>query len=191
MGAGNILTRIGVNTGRMKVGNYGTLQKLNYTALGDEVNLASRLEGANKLYGSQILVAQSTVELSKNQFLFRRLDLLRVKGKKKPIAVHELMAEGAGDARQQQIVRNYWSRRSGSDISSRIGRKPSGLLVALLRSTLYAARWPDPDAAETRAGISRKLATDRLGWRAYREGQVTREWLCLKGVLPCLRGSRA
>jgi adenylate cyclase len=107
MGAGNILTRIGINTGKMKVGNYGSLQKLNYTALGDGVNLASRLEGANKLYGSQILVAQPTVELAKDRFLFRQLDLLRVKGKKKPMAVYELLAEGAGDARQQKLIAEF------------------------------------------------------------------------------------
>ena len=62
MGAGNIHTRIGVNTGPANVGNYGSLQKLNYTCLGDNVNLASRLEGANKIYGSSILVAHPTVE---------------------------------------------------------------------------------------------------------------------------------
>ncbi len=94
LGAGNVHTRIGVNTGLANVGNYGSLQKLNYTVLGDSVNLASRLEGANKIYGSRILVAQPTMELAKDHFLFRQLDLLRVKGKKKPMAVYELLAGG-------------------------------------------------------------------------------------------------
>jgi adenylate cyclase len=129
MGAGGIMTRIGVNTGRMKVGNYGSLQKLNYTALGDEVNLASRLEGANKLYGSQILVAQSTVDLSKDQFLFRRLDLLRVKGKKKPIAVYELMAEGAGDETQQKIAAEF--EEALTAYQQQNWEKAESLLVAL------------------------------------------------------------
>ena len=107
MGAGEIRTRIGINTGKMKVGNYGSLQKLNYTALGDGVNLASRLEGANKIYGSQILVAQPTVDLARERFLFRKLDLLRVKGKKKPMPVYELMAEGAGDGAQRQLAMEF------------------------------------------------------------------------------------
>src|SRR5205823_6252034 len=81
LGATRLLTRIGVNTGPMALGNMGSSRKFAYTVLGDSVNLASRLEGANKLYGSQILVAHSTAELVKGHFVVRQLDLLRVKGK--------------------------------------------------------------------------------------------------------------
>ena len=93
MGAEGLLTRIGINTGPMVFGNMGSSRKFNYSVLGDAVNLASRLEGANKFYGSRILLAQPTAEQVKDQFLLRKLDLLRVKGKKEPMAVYELLGE--------------------------------------------------------------------------------------------------
>ena len=94
LGASRLLTRIGINTGPMTLGNMGSSLKFAYTVLGDSVNLASRLEGANKIYGSQILLAQPTADLIKDLFVVRRLDLLRVTGKLKPMAVYELMADG-------------------------------------------------------------------------------------------------
>jgi adenylate cyclase len=94
LGAKGMLTRVGLHTGPMTFGNMGSPQKFNYTVIGDAVNLGSRLEGANKLYGSEILISQTTADLVKGQFVFRQLDRLRVKGKKKPMAVYELMAEG-------------------------------------------------------------------------------------------------
>ncbi len=94
MGAPGLLTRIGINTGQMVFGNMGSAQKFNYTVLGDSVNLGSRLEGANKLYGSRILIAQSTADIVRDRFILRKLDDLRVKGKKQPMGVYELISEG-------------------------------------------------------------------------------------------------
>jgi adenylate cyclase len=108
-GAKDLLTRIGINTGPMIVGFTGSGKRLSYSVLGDSVNLGSRLESANKLYGSQILVSETTAGLVKDRFLLRRLDVLRVVGKEQPIAVYELIAEGPGDDRRRRLARLYES----------------------------------------------------------------------------------
>jgi adenylate cyclase len=97
-GAKGMLTRIGINTGPMVVGNMGSPQKFNYSVLGDSVNLGSRLEGANKFYGSRILISETTAHLVKDKFVLRQLDVLRVKGKQQPLAAYELIAEGTPNA---------------------------------------------------------------------------------------------
>ncbi|MFN4216864.1 MAG: CHASE2 domain-containing protein [Brevinematales bacterium] len=84
-------TRIGMNSGPAVVGNMGSRQRMNYTMMGDTVNLASRLEGANKFYGTYTMMSESTYEQVKDHFVCRRLDIIRVKGKSQPIAVYELV----------------------------------------------------------------------------------------------------
>lgn len=82
---------IGINTGIMTVGNMGSEGRMNYTLMGDNVNLGARLEGTNKMYGTMIIVSESTYALVKDQFLFRELDTIRVKGKNKPVVIYELI----------------------------------------------------------------------------------------------------
>jgi len=83
---------IGLNTGIASVGNMGSALRYGYTALGDSVNLSSRLEGLNKDYGTHILVNETTYLAAKDSgFVFRELDLIRVKGKLQPVILYELV----------------------------------------------------------------------------------------------------
>src|SRR5205823_2045576 len=87
---------IGLNTGVASVGNMGSSLRYGYTALGDTVNLSSRLEGLNKDYGTHIIVNESTYNAVKDSdFIFRELDLIRVKGKLQPVTIYELVGRGS------------------------------------------------------------------------------------------------
>lgn len=82
-------TRIGINSGPAVVGNMGSHSRFDYTAMGDTVNLASRLEGACKHYGLPILVGENTYSLIKEEILAREVDLIRVVGKRKPERIYQ------------------------------------------------------------------------------------------------------
>jgi adenylate cyclase len=82
--------RIGINTGEMVVGNMGSTAKFNYTVIGDSVNLASRLEGANKSYRTGIIISEWTHQQVKEDFLCRELDIVSVKGRSEPVTIVEL-----------------------------------------------------------------------------------------------------
>lgn len=100
-------TRFGLNYGDAIVGNMGSVDRLNYTAIGDNVNLAARLEAINKTYGTAIIASQSIYEQCKEQFLFRPLDVVHVRGKRLSTPIYELMATKTGNnnllATPQQI----------------------------------------------------------------------------------------
>jgi class 3 adenylate cyclase len=100
-----LLTRIGVNTGEMVVGNMGTQKKMNYTIISNAVNLASRLEGVNKVYGTWILAADSTIQETKGKLLTRRLDCVKVVGINETVRIHEILElkSDASDALFEQV----------------------------------------------------------------------------------------
>ncbi len=82
---------IGMNTGIMTVGNMGSKSRMDYTLMGDNVNLGARLEGTNKIYGTNIIISEFTYEKIKDNFLCRELDNIRVKGKQQPVKIFEVM----------------------------------------------------------------------------------------------------
>ena len=96
-----LFTRIGINSGDMVVGNMGTQKKMNYTIVSNAVNLAARLEGINKQYGTRILASEETIRQTQNRLLTRKLDRIRVVGINEPVQVYEIL-ETMADATQEQ-----------------------------------------------------------------------------------------
>ncbi len=82
---------IGISTGPMLVGNMGSKRRFNFTIMGDNVNLASRLEGLNKKFGTHLIIGESTYEAVRNKMVVRELDLIRVAGKTRPVKIFELL----------------------------------------------------------------------------------------------------
>jgi adenylate cyclase len=99
--------RVGVNSGDMLVGNIGSEFRLNYTVIGDAVNVASRLEGANKEYGTEIIIGEETRRLAGDRILVRELDRLMVYGRAGGIAIYELLDVAEGGATPPGWVAMY------------------------------------------------------------------------------------
>jgi adenylate cyclase len=98
---------VGINTGPMAVGNMGSDRLFDYTAIGDNVNLGSRLEGLNKYYGTNILISQTTAAAVGNAFILRDMDQVRVKGKAQAARIYELLGEGEPDPELARYLELY------------------------------------------------------------------------------------
>jgi adenylate cyclase len=106
-GMKNIAIGIGVNSGPVNVGNIGSEKRLSWTVMGDNVNLASRLEGMTKQYRTAILINETTHEQTKQQFVAREVDKIRVKGKTRPVTVYELLALAAEHNKYEALLVAY------------------------------------------------------------------------------------
>jgi len=137
---------IGLNTGVASVGNMGSELRYGYTAMGDAVNLASRLEGLNKEYRTHILVSETTYAAARDtRLIFRELDLLRVQGKMQPVTIYELLAshdtliDGAGEL----AARLEMFARGRACYQTRQWRESQIIFEKLLE------RWPDDGPSRT------------------------------------------
>jgi len=106
-GRPELLTRFGIHVGRVMVGHFGAPERMSFTVLGDGVNLASRLEGLNKQYGTTILVSEAVRLAAGTDFAFRLLDKVAVKGRREGVKVHELLGEAAAAGASTLVVAAY------------------------------------------------------------------------------------
>ncbi|MDR3204283.1 MAG: adenylate/guanylate cyclase domain-containing protein [Deltaproteobacteria bacterium] len=113
-----LTTRMGLNTGQVIAGNIGAKHRINYTVMGDAVNLASRLVGVNKLFNTAILASEATAAKAKEKICFRILDKVRVMGRKGVIIVYEVFAEAGSLSPEvaqgvnffERALKHYWDK---------------------------------------------------------------------------------
>ncbi|MGH6740720.1 MAG: adenylate/guanylate cyclase domain-containing protein, partial [Bradyrhizobium sp.] len=102
--------RMGLNSGEALVGNIGSRRRFNYSVMSDAVNVASRLEGANKYYGTTIIASETTVAATGATFTWRELDATRVKGRNTPVKIYELLAEAGGETSEQREAASAYAQ---------------------------------------------------------------------------------
>ena len=158
LGNVDLRMRVGIATGSVIVGNMGSNTRFDYSAIGDHVNLAARLENVNKVYGTSTLVAASTIEMVNGRVPHRLVDRVRVKGKSEPVAVFTLDADPAIVAISDQAIEAYrqqdWDR-STTHWQSLLELSPNDPIATVylkripdLRSQLRAADWDGSVALE-------------------------------------------
>jgi adenylate cyclase len=147
---------IGINSGNCCVGNLGSSQRFDYSAIGDDVNVASRLEGRSKNYGVTIVIGENLARRLEGWAVFE-LDRVRVKGKSKPVVVSTLLAEDAAPLRaalsRHEAMLAFYRARSWDEaegVIAELERDPSlqplGALYALYRERIAGfRRVPPPD----------------------------------------------
>jgi len=158
-----LTARIGINSGLMLVGNIGSRYRFSYGALGDQVNLGSRLEGLNKMYGTEILLGENTARFLEGSFLLRELDMVKVVGRKQPLRIYELVGKSDDSLPEQ---RNQSLRHFAAGLEA-YRRQFWQDAIAFFNQSL--ALWPED-------GPSRIMA-ERC--RIYREACPPADWDCV------------
>jgi adenylate cyclase len=140
-------TRFGLHCGPAIVGHFGGSERLNYTAVGDTVNLAARLEGLNKTYGTTIIASEAIVRAVGGTFVFRQLDIVAAKGKQQATRIYELLGPAATP--RTEVVERYerafdfYQRRRFQEAIPLLAENgadaPSAVLLARCRAALVEA----------------------------------------------------
>jgi adenylate cyclase/guanylate cyclase len=153
--------RIGINSGEAVVGNFGSRRRFNYSVMSDAVNLASRLEGANKFYGSTIIASETTVAQAGDAFAWRELDAVRVKGRSQALKIYQLLARAADltEAQKAEIADYaeglaHWRQRRFEAAAAAFARsadtdRPAAFFRDRARELAAAAPGPDWDPVRT------------------------------------------
>lgn len=121
-----VRTRIGINTGPMTVGNVGSQRRYTYTVMGDDVNLAARLESGAKQFGVLLMAGEKTVEATGDRFVWRELDRVRVVGRDRPVTLYEPLGEAGAVPEQRLAVK----RRYEAALAQARAGDPSGAASA-------------------------------------------------------------
>jgi adenylate cyclase len=158
-----LTARIGINSGLMLVGNIGSRYRFSYGALGDQVNIGSRLEGLNKMYGTEILLGENTARFLEGSFLLRELDMVKVVGRKQPLRIYELVGK-SDDSLPEQRKQSLRHFAAGLDAYRRQLWQDA---IAFFNQSL--AIWPED-------GPSRIMA-ERC--RIYQQACLPADWDCV------------